>query len=243
MVIVYVASIAVTDVRTSDTILFRVQDGTYQKMFNVLDLCCGGGGAAKGIHDALSVIDDVVITGVDIVEQPQYPYNFVFADAMTFPTEGYDFIWASPPCLEYTQAGAAHRAYKIGLNPYPDLLQPMIHKLKKQDTPFVIENVMAAPMSYDLMLCGTMFNLYKLLRHRMFKTNFPVVQPKHNKHVGRVGKEYITVAGGGGGGQGGNKLSEWQKAMEIDWLWMGSLAKAVPPAYSRYITQEWLKTL
>ena len=60
----------------------------------ILDLFCGAGGAAMGLHRAFP---DAEITGVDIKPQPHYPFKFVQADAMMFSLEGYDFIWASCP--------------------------------------------------------------------------------------------------------------------------------------------------
>ena len=66
-------------------------------MAKLLDLFCGGGGAAVGYHRA--GFDEIV--GVDIVNQPRYPFQFVQADALEFVAEyGHEFdaIHASPPC-------------------------------------------------------------------------------------------------------------------------------------------------
>ena len=60
----------------------------------VLDLFCGAGGAAIGLHRAWS---DAEILGGDIKPQPHYPFTFVQADAMIYPLDGFDFIWAIPP--------------------------------------------------------------------------------------------------------------------------------------------------
>src|SRR5205807_2974900 len=74
----------------------------------LLDLFCGAGGAAVGYHRA-----GFDVVGVDIRPQPNYPFEFIEADA--FPALRYyvdgrsieegrpwDAIHASPPCQAFS---------------------------------------------------------------------------------------------------------------------------------------------
>jgi DNA (cytosine-5)-methyltransferase 1 len=198
-------------------------------MLKALDLCCCAGGASMGLHQA-----GFLVVGVDIKPQPRYPFGFHQADALTFPLEGYDFIWASPPCQRFCALNT-----REDLSGYPDLIEPIRARLTANGVPFVIENVPGAPVRHDLMLCGAMFGL-RSYRHRFFECSFPVKQPEHPKHAVRVNRRgenrrahwanggFITITGDVGTYCG-------PEAMGIDWMTGAEMSEAIPPAYAKYI--------
>lgn len=201
-----------------------------------LDLFCCAGGASMGLNQA-----GMDVTGVSFVEEPEYPFKLIVEYAEKLDIEfikQFDFVWASPPCQLYSWS--AKRWTNIQR---VDLVDPIRQILLKTGLPFVIENVLEAPIRRDLVLCGEMFGL-KVIRHRAFECHgFKPEQPKHIKHKGTV-KEgcYVTVAGHGGDGKA--SLRSWQEGMGINWIKnKKSLAEAVPPAYAKYIAEEFLKTL
>lgn len=194
----------------------------------LLDLFCGAGGAAEGLHRA-----GFDITGVDIRPQPRYPFEFILADALEYPLDGYDAIWASPPCQRWA---GCKRQY---LKRHPDLLTPTRERLHCQDKPFIIENVPLAPMSNTVMLCGEMFGL-GVIRHRKFESNCLLLQPPHNKHRGSTSDgTYVTVAGGGG--RGSTRYDLWCKAMGIHWMKRHELIQAVPPCFAEFLGRQLIK--
>ena len=200
-----------------------------------LDLFCGAGGAAMGLHRA-----GFDVVGVDIRPQPRFPFRFVQADALKppFRLEDFDFIWASPPCQAYSKTRAIHG------NSYPDLVAPVRNLLACAGAPWVIENVPGAPLRFSVRLCGTMFGL-RVLRHRHFEASFLIPARACGKHGGTnshrgysTGAKFICVAGHN------YRRSEGAAAMEIDWMHTrDELSEAVPPAYSEYIARAWLATL
>ena len=95
----------------------------------LLDLFCGAGGAAVGYSRA-----GFEVVGVDISPQPRYPFEFIQADAMEFPLEGFYAIHASPPCQAY--ASLASRDGR-----HPDLIEPIREALQAAGKPYVIENI------------------------------------------------------------------------------------------------------
>jgi DNA (cytosine-5)-methyltransferase 1 len=187
------------------------------------------------------------VVGVDIEPQPEYPFEFVQADALTFDLSGFDMLWGSPKCQRWSQATRqSGRPYE-----YPDQIAPMRSRFKALGVPWVLENVLGAPLRHPITLCGAMFGL-GVIRHRLFESNFPLVAPPHPKHRGSiVSGEYVTVAGNGGVPAwtlrererrglsrhipGEMSLDRWRTAMGIDWMSRRALVQAIPPAYAEYI--------
>src|SRR4029453_9538850 len=85
----------------------------------LLDLFCGAGGAAMGYHRA-----GVEVVGVDIRPQPHYPFEFVQADAMTYPREGFEAIHPGPPCQAFSTVAKQARTRFPGRFQHPDLVDP-----------------------------------------------------------------------------------------------------------------------
>ena len=203
----------------------------------ILDLYCGAGGAAMGYHRA-----GFEVVGIDIHKQPDYPFEFHQADALTWlathDLDSFDAIHASPPCQA---ASALTKGTQQGKRHHRNWIPQTRRALKDAGLPYVIENVIGSDLRKDLILCGEMFSL-DVVRHRYFETTFKVDQPQHEKHRGRVrGWEHGTYYDGpyravyGKGGAKG-KIHEWQDAMGIDWTTMRrSIAEAIPPAYTQHI--------
>jgi hypothetical protein len=210
----------------------------------LLDLFCGAGGGAEGYRQA----GFRTIVGIDVAHQGGYPFDFVRADATTFPLDGFDAVHASPPCQAFSRA--SRKEYRSRL---PDLLTPTLARLEASGLPYVVENVDSAPMPADsLTLCGTMFGL-GVFRHRRFAVNFPVPDaPRCNgRHRGRIGDgRYFIVAGKPHGHlSSGDRwvkqgdIVDWSKAMGIWWMDHREIIEAVPPAYTKFIGGHLLRHL
>lgn len=207
-----------------------------------LDLFCCSGGAGMGLHRA-----GFDVVGVDIEHRPRYPFAFVQADAMTYPLDGFDFIWASPPCQGYTDLRHAKGA--VGA---PRLIGPVRDRLMAAGVPWCIENVDSplsrAEMRDPVTLCGSMFGLgaqgHRLERHRLFESSFPIPRLECRHSSAPV----IGVYGGHArcrsakhGGRGtkdvweGGHRSAASEAMGMDWATLAEMSEAIPPAYAEYI--------
>ena len=216
----------------------------------LLDLFSGAGGAAMGYHRA-----GFEVVGVDIKPQPRYPFEFIQADAMIFPLDGYDVIHASPPCQAYSIASARWRTN--GKN-YPDLLNETRERLITAGVPYVIENVEGARkrMREPFRLCGQTFRI-GVVRHRLFETNWLCLTPLHVRCSGAVQRDLVSVTGHGPpgrhyravtvAGHGGNSrsfaLQTWKDAMGIDWMTRDEWTQAIPPAYTEYIGRALMQVL
>ncbi len=204
-----------------------------------LDLFCGAGGASMGYHKA-----GFEMVGVDINPQPEYPFEFHQADAMSFPLIGFDFIHASPPCQAFTPLSALPGA---GVkNPPVDLVQPLRNLLKVWGGVYVIENVVQARLVDPIRLCGKMFGL-KLYRHRDFESSVDLVAPRHLPHselcmragyVPTLERPFMSVHG-----RNGHNSKEWVRTaaeyMGVPWMTtLNSVCEAIPPIYTSWVGQQ-----
>lgn len=219
----------------------------------ILDLCCGAGGAAMGYH---RVFPDAEIVGVDVVEQPNYPFTFVRADAMTFDLDGFDFIHASPPCHDHSTVTGRSRKAKGALGT-GWMLEATAARLDASGVPWVIENVEAAKMpaagADAFRLCGSSFDL-DVRRHRRFISSFVVLAPpcSHGWQTPRfrsldsskVAKGVLaSVVGVHGHLNYAGEFPIRCAAMGIDWMTNAELTQAIPPAYTEHIGLEFARTL
>jgi DNA (cytosine-5)-methyltransferase 1 len=212
----------------------------------LLDLFCCAGGAGKGYAQA-----GFEIVGVDIDPQPNYPFEFIQADALKLDAKflaSFDAIHASPPCQSYSDLakrnGNGHE--------WPRLIEPVRKMLKKTGLPYVIENVDGAPLIDAVVLCGTMFPALRVLRHRLFEANFEIVVPAHKKHPkvhtfdrrkSHYGKtdewtDFVQVTGGGN-----CTIAAARDAMGISWMTKNEINESIPPAYTKFVGKQLLQHL
>ncbi len=181
------------------------------------DLCCGGGGVARV---ALEMGWRVI--GVDNEPQPDYPGEFILADALKPPLRPIaDLVWASPNCEGYSPLhySLPHIARARDVN----LFRPLCQALGKH---YVIENANTCPDLIDpVKLCGFMFGR-PFIRHRKFEASFLIPQPKHVTHRG---KWIQTTA------HGKHTHKEFSEAMGLNNMANESLGKAVPSVYTQFI--------
>lgn len=191
----------------------------------LLDLFCGAGGAGYGY--ALAGFE---VVGVDIKPQPHYPFSFLQADAMSFPLHGFDVIHASPPCQAYSRC----QRFLKKPDAYPDLLPAMRHRLLAAGVPWILENVVGAPMPSSVVLCGSMFGL-QVIRHRLFESSHILFAPGACAHQGRTqeyGGPYVCVAGNM------FRLEDARRAMGIAWMGCKEISQAIPPVYTQWLGRQ-----
>ena len=179
------------------------------------------------------------VTGVDIEPQPRYPFTFIQADAMTYPLDGYDAYHASPPCQDYS------RALRHMTDGYPRLIDPMRDRFTRAGLPWVIENVVGAPLpkqadlwgAYGVELCGTMFGL-PIWHHRLFEASMPLAAPRGCDHSSQPMNPHRAHRPGG-------RTSEaaWRSAKGVGWMSDHEGREAIPPAYTEYVGAQLLEAL
>ena len=215
----------------------------------LLDLFCGAGGCSVGYARA-----GFEVVGVDIEPQPNYPFEFHQLDAMEvafglqvdaldvvlpYDASDFDAIHASPPCQAHSTLNGKNK------KDYLDLVEPTRGRLRGSGLPYVIENVVGAPLVNAVQLCGSSFGL-DVRRHRLFESSIGLMVPPCAHHlqtprfrIYEKGAWKLSPTVPVYGAHGGGKAAEhWAEAMGIDWMTRAELAQAIPPAYTEFIGQQ-----
>jgi hypothetical protein len=195
----------------------------------IIDLFCCEGGASVGYHRA-----GFDVVGVDIEDQPRYPFTFVKGDALALlPDLIAEFqpvaIAASPTCQTRSRA----TAWRGRREDHPDLLTPTLALLDQVGLPYVVENVPEAAwdgtMRADYLLCGTQFGL-NVKRHRVFQRGFwdgyellpPCTCYRNRSLLPFEHKNERAFA----------------DALGCDWMTKMGGRQAIPPAYTQHIGEQ-----
>jgi DNA (cytosine-5)-methyltransferase 1 len=202
----------------------------------LLDLFCKAGGCTRGYQLA-----GFYVVGVDIEPQPRYVGDeFIQGEALAYVAahgHEYDLIHASPPCEGYSKAALQ---WRMKGKVYPDLVAETRQALQKTGKPYVIENVPEAPLINPVCLNGAVFGR-RVHRPRLFECSFDLpffLQPIPPKPVkmGRPVKEgdIVQPVGHFSG------VAYARKEMECEWMNIEELAHAIPPAYTKWIGEQFL---
>lgn len=220
-----------------------------------LDLYCCAGGAAMGYYRA-----GFDVLGVDINPQPRYPFKFVQGDAIQFVREHghkFAFIHASPPCQKFSKTRTLHTN-----DSHPDLVEETREALRETGKPYIIENVVGAPLIDPLVLCGTEFDLVapdvdgvplKLLRHRLFESNMLLEGNGGCRHDPSI--QTASVYGAGGGWTPKHRDSPTRRGgyvphtdvcralLGVDWTNKHELSQVIPPVFTEHLGRQVLAQL
>lgn len=184
------------------------------------------------------------VTGIDIQEQPNYPFEFLRGDALSVSVEWirrFDFVAASPPCQHFT----AYKRRPGHVKPAENLIPKTRALLEAAGVPWVIENVPGAraELRSPIMLCGSSFGL-DVRRHRHFESSFPIA-PVPCAHGWQLPR--FPPAGNRTNLRSTVEVGVWRiplerqrEAMGMTWGTLRELSQAVPPAYSEYIGRQFL---
>lgn len=205
--------------------------------------------------------------GVDLYNQPRYPFEFIQGEALSvlenllngwrwnskYRLSDFAAIHASPPCQAHSTGKNMWKG-RLPDNRHPELIEPTRDLLLATGLPYIIENVVGAPLIDPVVLCGTSLGL-GVKRHRLFEMSFPVMVPPCDDHAGFV----VSVFGGGalsrtplGGGardpETGRHATmqrrvhvaheDAKRHMGIDWMTRDELSEAIPPAYTELIGHQ-----
>ena len=209
----------------------------------LLDLYCKAGGASRGYQLA-----GFEVVGVDIKKQKRYPYEFIQADCLELMKDmdflrSFDVITASPPCQTHSITQHLRNAQGKTTSKL-DLIPETRAALIASGKPYIIENVPDSPLINPIQLCGSAFDL-KVRRHRLFESNMRLEGSKcdhkaQGRPIGVYGSLNDEIPQGG---KTATNINEARQAMGIDWGIWTELVEAIPPAYTKYLGLQILRSI
>jgi len=202
----------------------------------LLDLFCGAGGASMGYKLA-----GFEVVGIDIKKGKRYPFEYHQRSVLNLTAEDlkpYDLIHSSPPCQLFSATRHLRNAQGKKSDKL-DLIEPTRRLLIESGKPYIIENVVGAPLIHPVKLCGSSFGL-KVRRHRLFESNMPLKGSEcdhkaQGRPVGIYGSMRDEIPNGG---RTAESIDEAKEAMDINWMIWSELVEAIPPAYTRYLGEQ-----
>lgn len=233
----------------------------------MLDLYCCEGGAAKGYQNAGYDVYGVDLhpkyakrypgqgfiaaSALDVLETLNNGGGVTFSNGVTLTQEDITARHASPPCQAYSITKHGHS------KEHPMLIEPTRELLQASGLPYVIENVVGAPLNDPTMLCWSMFyeagsvidddgTPLRMERHRLFETNWDLTTPRPDHH-----DKTVQVAGA----YGGARRDKWEakhirkggyvpakhiqeRLLGIDWMTQYGLYQSLPPVYTEWIGNQ-----
>lgn len=216
----------------------------------LLDLFCKAGGCSVGYAKA-----GFEVVGVDIAPQPNYPYEFIQADALEVLKDKefikqFAAITASPPCQKHSKARSLSLARNGGkYGDHLDLIPETRRLLIESGKPYIIENVAGAPLINPIKLFGSQFKGLFTQRERWFESNMNLTEPEIDRAkmktpaagngIGEDGSISICGSGGVRGLNAKQIVLYWGFALGgIDWMTRAELAEAIPPAYTEFLGKQ-----
>lgn len=156
-------------------------------------------------------------------------------------------VHASPPCQAHSDL------QKQSKREYRDYIAPVRDRLEELGLPYVIENVEGAPLRNPVQICGASIPGLRVIRHRLFESNMPLVgvpcparhplvftYDRRKAHFGRLDQDhaYVQVTGGGNA-----TVANKRAAMGMPWANGDGCNEAIPPAYAEHIGRSIMAAL